>query len=167
MRLNTLKDLFHHELEDLYSAEQQVLRALPRMTLAASHDDLKAAFRAHLMETQMHALRLHKIACKLDHPLEYRLCRGMESLIEETVDLIREEADDNVRDAALIGAAQRIKHYEIAAYGCAASLASHLGLQEAAALLHDTLDEEKMTDARLTGIAESEVNEDAAVALHA
>jgi ferritin-like metal-binding protein YciE len=167
MKLNTLKDLFQHELEDLYSAEQQMLRALPRLTQAATHDGLKAAFRAHLIETQMHALRLHKIAYKLDQPLEYRHCRGMESLIEDTVDLIREEADENVRDAALIGAAQRIEHYEIAAYGSATALASRLGLQEAAALLQDTLDEERITDARLTGIAETGVNGDAAIALDA
>lgn len=162
MKLNNLADLFHHELEDLYSAEKQMLKALPRMTRAATHTGLKAAFRAHERQTEMHALRLHKIANKMDWPLGHHCCKGMEGLLEETADLLAEDADENVLDAALISAAQRIEHYQIAAYGTARALASQLGLQEAAALLEDTLDEEKTSDARLTGLAKDAVNEDAA-----
>lgn len=162
MKLNNLEDLLHHELEDLYSAEKQMLRALPRLSQAATHADLKAAFRAHQRQTEMHALRLHKIAAKMDRPLGVHHCKGMQRLLEETTDLINEETDHNVLDAALISAAQRIEHYEIAAYGTARALAARLGLQEAAALLEDTLAEEKRTDARLTGIAHDTVNEDAA-----
>lgn len=165
MKLNNLADLFHHELADLYSAEKQMLKALPRMTRAASHAELKAAFRAHERQTEMHALRLHKIASKMDMALGHHRCKGMESLLEETADLMTEEADENVLDAALISAAQRIEHYEIAAYGSARALAAQLGLQEAAALLEDTLDEEKRSDARLTGLAQETVNEDAAEAM--
>ncbi len=165
MKLNNLEDLLHHELKDLYSAELQMLKALPRMTRAATHDDLKAAFRAHLRQTQMHALRLNKIALKMDQTLGRHTCKGMESLLEETADLIAEESDENVLDAALIAAAQRIEHYEIAAYRTACSLALRLGMQEAAALLQDTLDEERGTDRRLTHIAQHGVNEDAAVVM--
>lgn len=161
MKLNNLEDLLHYELKDLYSAEMQMLKALPRMTRAASHADLKAAFRAHQRQTEMHALRLTKIAFKMDQYLGRHTCKGMESILEETSELIAEEADENVLDAALIGAAQRIEHYEIAAYGTAKALALRLGHHEAAALLQDTLDEEKRSDARLTGIAESRVNGDA------
>lgn len=165
MKLNNLHDLLHHELKDLYSAELQMLKALPRMTRAATRAELKAAFRAHLRQTQMHALRLNKIALKMDQTLGRHTCRGMESLLEETAELIAEEGDEHVLDAALIGAAQRIEHYEIASYRTARSLALRLGMQEAAALLEDTLEEEKGTDARLTDIAFHGVNDDAAVAM--
>lgn len=161
MKLNNLEDLLHHELQDLYSAEKQMLRALPRMTRAATHGELKAAFRAHLRQTEMHALRLNKIAWKMDVHLGHHKCRGMEGLLEETADIIMEEGDVDVLDAALISAAQRIEHYQIAAYGTARSLASRLGMQEAAALLEDSLNEEEGADARLSGIAQLRVNGDA------
>lgn len=164
MKLNNLEDLLHHELQDLYSAEKQMLKALPRMTRAAFHDDLKAAFRANLRQTEMHALRLNKIAHKMDMHLGHHKCKGMEGLLKETTELIQEEGDENVLDAALIGAAQRMEHYQIAAYGTARSLASRLGMQEAAALLEDTLQEEQGADARLSGIAHGTVNDDALAA---
>lgn len=161
MKLNNLEDLLHHELQDLYSAEKQMLKALPRMTRAASHGELKAAFRANLRQTELHALRLNKIAYKMDVHLGHHKCRGMEGLLDEAAEIIAEESDENVLDAALISAAQRIEHYQIAAYGTAMSLASKLGMQEAAALLEDTLHEEQKADARLTGIAVCTVNGDA------
>lgn len=161
MKLNNLEDLLHHELQDLYSAEKQMLQALPRMTRAAFHDELKAAFRAHLRQTEVHALRLNKIADKMDMHLGHHTCKGMEGLLDETAEILNEEGDENVLDAALIGAAQRIEHYQIAAYGTAMSLASSLGMDEAAALLQDTLREEQGADARLSGIALCTVNGDA------
>lgn len=161
MKLNHLEDLLQHELQDLYSAEKQMLTALPRMARAAFHDELKAAFRAHLRQTELHTLRLHKIAHKMDIHLGHHRCKGMEGLLDEAAEIINEEGDEQVLDAALISAAQRIEHYQIAAYGTARSLASRLGLLEAAALLEDSLHEEQGADARLSGIAHCTVNGDA------
>lgn len=161
MKLNNLEDLLHHELQDLYSAERQMLKALPRMARAASHDELKAAFRAHVRQTELHALRLNKIADKMDMHLGHHRCKGMEGLLDEAAEILNEEGDENVLDAALISAAQRIEHYQIASYGTARALASRLGMQEAAALLEDSLHEEQGADARLSGIAHCTVNGDA------
>ena len=163
MKHTSLEHLLQHEIQDLFSAENQVLKVLPQMSKAATHVELKSALREHLQETKMHALRLHKIASKMDQSLDHHHCRGMEILIDETTALFGNDIDENVLDAALISVAQRIEHYEIAAYGSAWTLASRLGHHETAALLRETLDEEKRTDARLTEIAEAAVNEDAAV----
>ncbi len=164
MKLNTLEALFHHELKDLYSAETQLVKALPKMAKAAFNPDLKAGFEEHLEETKVHVERLQQIGEQLGKKLTGHKCKGMEGLIEEGADLISEEANDTVRDAGLIGAAQRVEHYEMAAYGTAKALAVQLGLDEAAELLEETLTEEKATDAKLTELAESVINEEAASA---
>jgi len=164
MKLNTLEALFHHELKDIYSAETQLVKALPKMAKAASNPDLKAGFEEHLEETKVHVERLKQIGEQLGKAFTGHKCKGMEGLIEEGADLISEEADDTVRDAGLIGAAQRVEHYEIAAYGTAKALANQLGFDEAADLLEETLEEEKATDAKLSELAESVVNQEAGMA---
>jgi len=164
MKLNTLEALFHHELKDIYSAETQLVKALPKMAKAASNPDLKAGFEEHLEETKVQVERLQQIGEQLGKSLTGHKCKGMEGLLAEGADLINEEADDTVRDAGLIGAAQRVEHYEIAAYGTAMALATQLGFDEAADLLEETLEEEKATDAKLSELAESVVNQEAALA---
>jgi ferritin-like metal-binding protein YciE len=164
MKLNTLDALLHHELKDLYSAETQLLKALPKMAEAATNEDLKAGFETHLEETKEQVNRLTQIGEQLGKSLGGHKCKAMEGLIEEGAELIEEEANESVRDAGLIGAAQRVEHYEIAAYGTARTLAARLGLDDVAALLQETLDEERATDEKLTELAESAVNEEAAAA---
>jgi ferritin-like metal-binding protein YciE len=161
MKLNTLEDLLHHELKDLYSAETQLVKALPKMAKAASNPDLKAGFEEHLEQTKVHVERLEQIGKQLDKALGGHKCKAMEGLIEEGAELIGEDAEESVRDAGLIGAAQRVEHYEIAGYGTARALATRLGQEDIAALLGQTLDEEKETDAKLTQIAETSVNAEA------
>jgi ferritin-like metal-binding protein YciE len=162
MKLNTLEALFHHELKDLYSAETQLVKALPKMVKAAVNPELKAGFEEHLDETKVHVERLEQIGEHLSKKLTGHKCKGMEGLLAEGQDLISEEANDTVRDAGLIGAAQRVEHYEIAAYGTAQALANQLGLHEAAEILGETLEEEKATDLKLTELAESVINQEAA-----
>jgi ferritin-like metal-binding protein YciE len=162
MKLNTLEDLLLHELKDLYSAENQLVKALPKMAKAASHEDLKAAFEEHLEQTEGHVERLDEIAEMLGKKLTGHTCKAMKGLVEEGADLISEDAEANVRDAGLIGAAQRVEHYEIAGYGTARCLAEQLGHSEIADLLEQTLDEEKETDENLTELATSTINADAA-----
>jgi ferritin-like metal-binding protein YciE len=164
MKLNTINDLFVHELKDLYSAENQLVKALPKMAKAASHEELKAGFEQHLEETKGHVARLEEIAKICECKLSGHKCKAMEGLIEEGQELISEDAEDAVRDAGLIGAAQRVEHYEIAGYGTARALAGVLGYDEAVDLLTQTLDEEKATDEKLTELAETIVNVDAAEA---
>lgn len=161
MKLNTLEDLFHHELRDLYSAEKQLVQALPKMAKAAMNLELAAGFEQHLEETRTHVNRLEQIGQELGVNLGGHVCRAMEGLVKEGAELISEDADDNVRDAGLIGAAQRVEHYEIAAYGTARALALRLDLQKAAEVLAQTLEEEKATDEKLTALAESTVNDTA------
>lgn len=162
MKLNTLKDLFIHELKDIYSAETQLLKALPKMAKAATNADLKAGFEEHLEQTKGHVQRLEQIAEACECKLTGHKCKAMEGLIEEGSDLISEDAEDHVRDAGLIGAAQRVEHYEMAAYGTARALATQLGHDEAAELLGETLEEERATDEKLTELAESVINVEAA-----
>jgi ferritin-like metal-binding protein YciE len=161
MKLNTLADLLHHELKDLYSAEKQLVEALPKMAKAATNAELKAGFEEHLEQTKGHVARLDEIAKALGLKLSGHKCKAMEGLIEEGADLIEEDADESVRDAGLIGAAQRVEHYEIAGYGTARALALRLGHEEQADILAETLNEEKETDAKLTELAESAVNAEA------
>jgi ferritin-like metal-binding protein YciE len=161
MKMKTLHDLFVHELKDLHSAEKQLLRALPKMAKAASSDDLKQAFESHLAETEEHVTRLDQIFEQLDISNRGHKCKAMEGLIEEGKDLLAEDIDSEVLDAALISAAQRVEHYEIAGYGCARTFARRLGLEDIAQMLQQTLDEEGTTDQKLTDIAESHVNEEA------
>ncbi len=155
MELATLKDLYIHEMKDLYSAENQIIKALPKMAKAASSDKLTAAFKKHLEETKEHAARLEKILQSHDETTRGPKCKGMEGLIKEGADMISEDADEDVRDAGLISAAQRVEHYEIAGYGCARTYATLLGDKSGAKLLQKTLDEEGATDKKLTKLAES------------
>lgn len=164
MKLNTLQDLLHHELKDLYSAEKQLVKALPKMAKAATNPELAAGFEQHLAETQEHVNRLEQIGQELGLSLGRHKCKAMEGLVEEGAELISEDAQDNVRDAGLIGAAQRVEHYEIAAYGTARTLALQLDLQTAADLLGQTLEEEKATDIKLSKLAANTVNVEAAQA---
>jgi ferritin-like metal-binding protein YciE len=161
MKLNTLEDLFHHELKDLYSAENQLVKALPKMAKAATNENLQTAFEEHLEQTKTHVERLDEVAEKFGKSLSGHKCKAMEGLISEGSDLISEDAEDHVRDAGLIGAAQRVEHYEISGYGTARALALQLGQEEIAELLEQTLEEEKETDQKLTELAESSVNAEA------
>lgn len=163
MKMKTLDDLLAHELKDLYSAEKQLTKALPKMAKAATSEDLRTAFESHLEETEQHINRLERILEKLELPTRGPKCKAMEGLLEEGKEILEEEMDDNVRDAAMIAAAQRVEHYEIAGYGCARTFAELLGHSEVVELLQETLDEEKATDEKLTEIAMQHVNQEAAV----
>jgi len=158
MALRTLEDLFVKELKDLYSAEKQILKALPKMAKAASSEKLREGFEEHREQTEGHVERLEKIFESLGKPSRGVKCAAMEGILEEGKELLEEDADESVMDAALIAAAQRVEHYEIAAYGTVRTLARMLGNSEAEELLQQTLDEEKQTDEKLTELAESEVN---------
>jgi ferritin-like metal-binding protein YciE len=164
MKLNTLADLLHHELKDLFSAENQLLKALPKMAKAATNAELAAGFETHLEETRGQVERLNQIARILDLSLTGHKCKAMEGLVEEGSELISEDADPSVKDAGLIGAAQRVEHYEMAGYGTAAAFARKLGHDDVAELLDETLEEEKATDAKLTKLAETAVNSEAQAA---
>ena len=164
MKLETLEDLLVSELRDLYSAENQLIKALPKMAKAASSEDLKSAFEEHLEQTREQASRLEKIAKRLGITLRGKKCVAMEGLIEEGKEHMSEDAEPDVMDAMLIAAAQKVEHYEMAGYGCARTWARQLGHNDAADLLQTTLDEEGDTDKRLTEIAESYVNEAAEAA---
>lgn len=158
MNLENLEKLFVHELKDIYSAESQILKALPKMEKAASDSDLKAAFRKHLEETKEQVARLETIFEKLEYSAGGHKCKGMEGLLEEAQDMIDADADDRVRDAGLISAAHRVEHYEIAAYGTAVAIAEKIGNQGAADLLRKTLEEEGKTDRDLTHLANRVIN---------
>jgi ferritin-like metal-binding protein YciE len=162
MKLNTLKALYIHELKDLYSAEKQLIRALPKMVKAANNEELKAGFQQHLEETKVHAERLTKLLEDLDQTTRGPKCKAMEGLLEEGADLMEEDGDPEVIDAGLIVAAQKVEHYEIAGYGSARTFAELLGEKEGAKVLQTTLDEEASTDVKLTKLAVSVVNVDAA-----
>jgi ferritin-like metal-binding protein YciE len=164
MKLKTLNDLFVDQLKDLYSAENQLLKALPKMAKAAESEELRDAFTAHLEETKGQVERLEKIFSGLDVSPRGKKCKAMEGLIEEGKELIEEDAEPNVKDAGLIGAAQKVEHYEIAAYGTARTIAQQLGHDDYADLLQETLDEEGAADQKLTDIAESSVNAEAEAA---
>jgi ferritin-like metal-binding protein YciE len=158
MELDTLKDLYVEELKDLYSAEKQLVKALPKMAKAANSPELRAAFKTHLRQTAEHAARLEKICSDLGVSPRGKKCVGMEGLIEEGSDLIKEEPDPDVLDAGLISAAQHVEHYEMAGYGTVRTYARQLGLDDQADLLQRTLDEEGETDHLLTALAESGIN---------
>lgn len=161
MALKSLEDLFIHELRDIYSAENQLTKALPKMAKAASTEELRNAFEMHLEETQNHVARLDQIFETLAVSSRGPKCKGMEGLIEEGSEMMKEKAEPMVSDAGLITAAQRVEHYEIAAYGGARTFAQMLGMSDVAQMLQQTLDEEKRTDEKLTTIAEGWINESA------
>jgi ferritin-like metal-binding protein YciE len=148
-----LKELYIDELKDLYSAENQLLKALPKMAKAASSDELKQGFEEHLEQTRGHVERLEQIFQSLDESPKGKKCLGMEGLVKEGGEVMEDDFDGAVMDAALIGAAQRVEHYEIAAYGTASEFAKILGETEHSSLLEETLQEEKDTDEKLSELA--------------
>lgn len=160
-KLKDLNDLFTHELQDLYSAERQILEALPKMADATEHPQLRQAFQEHEQVTRGQVQRLQTIATELGVEIDGHTCKGMEGLLKEGQDVIEANSDPSARDAALIGAAQRVEHYEIAGYGTARTYARMLGHDNAAELLQTTLSEEGSTDHRLTRLAEGMINRDA------
>jgi ferritin-like metal-binding protein YciE len=155
MEMNRLKHLYIEELRDLYSAETQLVKALPKMANAASSKDLRAGFEEHLGQTKEHVARLEKILKGLAESAKGKKCKGMEGLIKEGSEMIEEDPAPEELDAGLISAAQRVEHYEIAGYGCVSTYAKLLGEDEAATLLGLTLEEEKETDKKLTQLAGS------------
>src|SRR5271163_2421289 len=162
MELQTLKDLYIHELKDLFSAEQQIVNALPKMVKAASNKELVAGFQENLEQTKQHAQRLEQILTSHKQTTRGPKCKGMEGIIAEGAEMIEEDGDAEVKDAGLSAAAQRVEHYEIAGYGTARTLAELVGDKEAAKLLATTLSEEEETDKTLTKLAKSSVNAAAA-----
>ncbi|HZL89656.1 MAG TPA: ferritin-like domain-containing protein [Pirellulaceae bacterium] len=164
MKMKTLEDLFVHELKDLYSAEKQLVKALPKMAKAATHQELRQAFEAHLKQTEQHVERLDEIFSQLQLSARGAKCKAMEGLITEGKEILAEDMEDDVRDAALICAAQRVEHYEMAGYGCARTFARDLGHHAAAELLQQTLEEEAAADEKLTEIAVGRINAEAMAA---
>jgi ferritin-like metal-binding protein YciE len=158
MPMESLEDLFVHEIKDLYHAEHQILKALPKMIREASSPELQDALHRHLDQTKRHVERLDRVFEEIGEPARGEKCKGMEGLIEEGVDILKERAEDSVKDAGIIAAAQRVEHYEMAAYGTVRTYARTLGHDEAVPLLEETLREEKEADKKLTEIAEGAVN---------
>lgn len=159
--MKTLEDLFEHQLKDLYSAESQLLEALPKVADKANDSKLKQAFKDHLKETKEQKSRLEQICKKLDISPSGETCKAMKGLIKETESFMEEADSDEVMDAGLIAEAQRVEHYEIAGYGTAVRYAKELGHEDIAALLQKTLDEEYNADNKLDKLAESRLNEKA------
>jgi ferritin-like metal-binding protein YciE len=157
MSVQNLDDLFYHDIRDVFDAEKRLAKALPKMAKKATSDDLKAAFEEHAVVTERHVERLERIFEMLDKAPRGKHCHGMEGLVKEGEEMMQEEDPGPALDAALIGAAQKVEHYEIAAYGTLAAYARQLGMEEAVGLLEETLAEEKETDEKLTGLA-SEIN---------
>lgn len=162
MELKTLQDLYVDELRDIYSAENQLIKALPKMAKAASDENLKQAFTDHLEQTKGHVERLDQLFDQLGERATGKKCKAMEGLVEEGKEMIEEDAEPEVKDAGLISAAQRVEHYEMAAYGTVRAYARILGDDQAAKLLQQTLDEEGAADKKLTKLAESVINLEAA-----
>ena len=162
MQLQDLQDLFVEQLRDLYNAENQLLKALPRMAKASSNEQLAAAFEEHTEQTREHVARLEEIFENLEEKPKGKVCKAMKGLIEEGKEAMEEDAEPEVMDAALIAAAQRVEHYEIAGYGTVRAYAELLGDSRAAKILQKTLDEEGQTDKKLTALAEDLINIEAA-----
>jgi ferritin-like metal-binding protein YciE len=158
MALDTLHDLMIHELKDLYSAERQLVQALPRMAKNATSNELQTAIRNHLAETEEHVARLQQLLEEFGESTRGQKCIGMEGLIEEAKELMDEDGDEDVLDAGIIAAAQRVEHYEIAAYGTVCEYARIMGHANAVELLGKTLEEEKKADELLTSLAEGGIN---------
>ncbi len=161
MKLNSLHDLYIHELKDLYSAENQIIKALPKMAKAAHSVELRNAFDEHLDVTRRQVERLERIFQRLDESPKGTKCDGMKGIIEEGEEMMDLDAQEMVSDAALISAAQRVEHYEIAGYGTVRTYAHQLGYEEDVRLLQETLDEEGEADKKLTRLAESRINVEA------
>jgi len=155
--MESLQDVLVDQLKDLYSAETQLVAALPKLAEKASHLKLKRAFQSHLAETKNHVKRLEKISKVINSKLTGKTCKAMKGLIEEGKEAMKEDGKPSLIDALLIGAAQRVEHYEIAAYGTARAIARHLGMQEVSKLLDETIKEEGAADKTLTAISESDI----------
>jgi ferritin-like metal-binding protein YciE len=162
MASKTLQDLFIHALSDVYSAEKQLTKALPKLARASSNEQLKQAFQTHLEETNGQIERIDQVVELFDVKLKRIKCAAMEGLVEEAQEEIETFEQGPIRDAALIAAAQKVEHYEIATYGTLATLAKHLGKEDAMKLLLDTLQEEKATDEKLTQLAKAQLSQEAA-----
>jgi ferritin-like metal-binding protein YciE len=154
MKIESLRDLYVDQLRDLYNAEQQLIKALPKMAKASSSEELRAAFEDHLGQTKQHAQRIETIFEQMGEKVSGKKCKAMEGLVKEGSETIEEDMADGIKDAAIIAAAQRVEHYEIAGYGCVHAYATRLGDENAASLLEQTLQEEKKADELLNGIAE-------------
>ena len=163
MKIDTLESLLTDELKDLYSAENQLIKALPKMAKNANTDELRRAFEEHLEQTKEHAQRIERICDDIGVSPKGKKCVGMEGLIEEGKEIMTEAEDPGVLDAGMIGAAQKVEHYEIAGYGTASAHARQLGFNNAVKLLEKTLEEEKLADEKLTKLAENQVNVQAAM----
>jgi ferritin-like metal-binding protein YciE len=157
-KLRSLDELFVEQLEDLYDAENRLTKALPEMADAAHSSELKQAFQSHLRETEGHVQRLEEVFRMVGKKAKATTCEAMKGLLTEGEQMIKAKGDDNVKDAALIAAAQRVEHYEIAGYGTLRTFAKRLGYDEAAGILQKTLDEEGAADKKLSSIAESSIN---------
>jgi ferritin-like metal-binding protein YciE len=159
MSLDSLETLFIEEVRDIYNGEKQLLKALPRMAKSAESPQLQQAFTKHLKETEGHVRRLERILSGLGQAVRGKQCKGMEGLVEEGKDIMEKEGEGPVVDAALIAAAQKVEHYEIATYGCLRTYAQLLGHSDAASLLQQTLAEEEAADEKLTELGERGINE--------
>jgi len=161
VEINSLRELYLEHLRDLYDAENQLIKALPRMAKEATSDELRQGIEVHLDQTRGHAERLEEIFEKLGEKPKGKKCKGMQGLLDEGKETLDEDMEEDTKDAAIIAAAQRVEHYEISGYGTARTYANLLGEDEAAELLEETLEEEKETDQKLTQLAE-EINVEAA-----
>jgi ferritin-like metal-binding protein YciE len=154
MKSSSLRDLFIIELSDLYDAENRLIKALPKLAKASSSKSLRGAFEEHLEKTKEHAARIERIFANLDMPAKREKCKGMQGLVSESNDLLKKKLSPDVQDAGIIAAAQRVEHYEIAAYGCTRTYAELLQNRQAVDLLEQTLQEEKDADKKLTELAQ-------------
>jgi ferritin-like metal-binding protein YciE len=161
MRIETMEDLFIEQIQDLYDAEEQLVKALPKMAEAATSSDLRSAFEEHLKQTKGHVQRLEQVFSEAGKNPGGQTCEAMEGLIDEGEEMIDDIEESALRDAGLIAAANRVEHYEIAGYGTARTMADALGLTKSASLLQQTLDEEKRADEKLVEIAEQKVLQEA------
>ena len=161
MKLDNLRKLYTEELRDIYNAENQLLKALPKMANGASSDELRQAFEDHLQETEGQVKRLEEIFADLDESPKGKTCHAMKGLVEEGSEILEAEGDESVLDAGIIAAAQKVEHYEIASYGTVRTFAELLGEKEAAKLLQQTLDEESAANEKLNELAEGIVNPEA------
>jgi ferritin-like metal-binding protein YciE len=162
MQMENLQDLMKADLKDVLNAENQIIKALPKMIKKATNPELQEAFEQHLEETKEHSNRLEQVMEMLGMPVRAKTCKAMQGILEEGKEVMGEDAEDDVMDAALIGAAQKVEHYEIATYGTLCTYAELLGLRDAKQLLGQTLEEEKRTDQKLTELAEAVINLEAA-----
>jgi ferritin-like metal-binding protein YciE len=162
MQMQNLEDLLKEDLKDVLHAENQIVKALPKMIKKTSNAELRDAMSTHLEETKGHVERVEQVMELLGMPVRGKTCKAMQGIIEEGKEVMEEDSEDDVMDAALIGAAQKVEHYEIATYGTLCTYAELLGLKEAKRLLGQNLEEEKMTDQKLTALAESVINLEAA-----